>query len=206
MISKTKKPKFKRTDSNKYNFKNKWRKPRGLHNKLRLKKKGHQKVPAVGYGSPKDKRGLTKEGLRPKLIFTIKDLEKLSKKDTGVISSSLGTKKKIELLEKANELNLNISNVKDINKFIEEKKAQIESRKKSRTKKKEKQKKTKEESIKKAEEKKEQEKAKDTEKEKKEILESKPKQVETPQSIGPKVGTTSQKTGHKQSSIPGPRQ
>ena len=64
-IEKARKPKFIRKDSNtlKGKTRTKWRKPRGLHNKRRLNKKGHQKNPSVGYKSPVLVRGLQRSGL-----------------------------------------------------------------------------------------------------------------------------------------------
>ena len=62
-LAKAKKPKFVRRDANNKRFHNKWRKPRGLHNKRRLKKAGHQKNPSIGYKSPDEVRFLHKSGL-----------------------------------------------------------------------------------------------------------------------------------------------
>lgn len=53
-VIRKKKPKFIRQDTNRAKkFKIKWRKPKGMHSKLRLNKKGHQKSPSQGYRAPK---------------------------------------------------------------------------------------------------------------------------------------------------------
>ena len=44
--------------------KQRWRKPKGRHNKLRAKKRSVGKMPGVGYRSPKSIRG-TFQGLTP---------------------------------------------------------------------------------------------------------------------------------------------
>ena len=55
---KAKKPNFVRQDSHKQKeVKKKWRKPKGMQSKMRLKKKGYRKSVSIGYGSPKKVNG-----------------------------------------------------------------------------------------------------------------------------------------------------
>ena len=112
-----KKPKFKRQQGILKKLDDKWRKPKGLHSKLRLQKRGKGKKPRIGYGSKKISRGLIK-GKKPDYITNLKDLEKA--KESIIISSKVGLKKKLEMIKKAKELKLEISNIKDIDKFLEE--------------------------------------------------------------------------------------
>ena len=134
--SKKKKPTFARQDSNKYAFKSKWRKPRGLHNKRRLNKKGHQKNPSIGYSSPKEVKYLTKEGLSRIIIFNIQDLEKVNKeKEIVVLSSKVGIKKKLQLLKEIQKKGLKVENIKNIELYIKEKESEFEERKKQKQKK-----------------------------------------------------------------------
>ena len=174
-LKKSRKPNFVRTDSNKEKNKNrlKWRKPRGFHNKLRLKKKGHIKTPSVGYKSPKLVSGLHSSGLSFYLINNIKDLDMLDKeKQIPILSSKLGLRKKISILEKCLSEKIQVSNIKDIKLFLEESKARfVKKKKESQDKRLEKKKKEEKLEKKKKEEK---EKSEDKqEKIKKEILESK---------------------------------
>ena len=152
------KPKFQRTDSNKYNFKSKWRKPRGGRNKIRLGKRGHQKKPRIGYGMPKNQKHLDANGLFPILISSINEISSLNPSlHIAVISSTIGKRKKIILLEKIKSKNIMVSNIKNIDQYINDlkiKKKQLQqiTKQKEEKKKKEKEKLT-EKSEKKKEEK-----------------------------------------------------
>jgi|TARA_Y100000310_G_scaffold175569_1_gene175625 large subunit ribosomal protein L32e len=206
--SKSKKPKFLRHDSNKYSFNNKWRKPRGLHNKRRLSRKGHQKNPSTGYGSPKEVKYLNKEGLNRVNINNIQDLEKVNKeKDIAIISRKLGMKKKLIILEKILELNIQIENIKDIKKYIEEQKSLFEEKKKEKQKKLAEKAKSKKEAEKKAKEKeKKKEPEEDKQKEIKEEVMGAKQEIKEKKIVDVKKDTTSAKIGHQASSVPGTKQ
>ena len=122
-----KKPKFVRQDSNKYKFKAKWRKPRGLHSKMRLQKRGHSKVPGIGYRSPKDSRFLNKHGKVEVLVNNLKDLE-MVKDEVVIIGSKVGTRSKLRLLEECKKRNLKVVNVKD--NFVDKVMKKFEEKKK----------------------------------------------------------------------------
>lgn len=126
---KKRKPDFLRTDSNKELFTNKWRKARGIHNKIRRNFKGHGKKPRVGYGSDKKRRYLI-SGLEPVLVSAINELNKINPKEQAVIASSkLGLRKKLRLLQECNKNKITVLNVEDINKYIEEKNREFDERK-----------------------------------------------------------------------------
>lgn len=205
-IAKKKKPTFRRQDSNKYSFNNKWRKPRGLHNKRRLNKKGHQKNPSTGYGSPKESKYLNREGLNRVLITTLKDLKLVNKdKDIAVLASKVGSKKKIEILEKIIELNLKVENIKDPKLYIQTKKSELEAKKKKKKERISKKEKSKEESLKKSKEK--EEKEEDKQKEiKDEVLSSKPVEQKAANTQAIKKDPTQSKAGHQASGVPGTKQ
>jgi large subunit ribosomal protein L32e len=207
-IAKKKKPTFLRQDSNKYSFNNKWRKPRGLHNKRRLSKKGHQKNPSIGYSSPKEVKYLNKDGLNRILIATIKDLKLVNKdKDIIVLSSKLGIKKKIEILEKIIESNLKLENIKDPKLYIQTKKSEFEEKKKEKKERISKKEKAKAESLKKSKEKEEKEGAEeDKQKEIKEEVQKAPQKEIKQKQINVKQDTTQQKAGHQASGVPGTKQ
>lgn len=128
----------------------KWRFPRGLHSKIRRGFKGHVRMPDPGYSSPKAIRGLTREGCKLIIIHTIKEMAKL--KEPFFIASDVGTKNKIAILKKAQEMKLQVLNVKDTNAFIKNVEDKMKKAKEYKKLSKEKKAKSKEEAIKKAEE------------------------------------------------------
>jgi len=205
---KAKKPTFLRTDSNRKNYKNKWRKPRGLHNKRRLGFAGHQKNPSQGYRSPKLVRGLHKTGLELIKITNLKDLQTVDpSKHILEISATVGAKNKIKILEECKAKNFQVTNVKDIEKFIKETNIQLESKKKKRQKKIQEKKKSKADAVKKAEKKKEDEEGeKKQEKVKEDVMKAKPQAKEQIKEVSPKQDPTKAKSGHQQSSVPGSKQ
>ena len=96
--------------------KQKWRNPSGRHNKMREKVSGHPAKVSIGYGTKKEKD----ERIR---VEKIKDLEKIENKKE-ITLSKMGTKKKMEIVKKAQEKGNKISNlnVKKILKNKEKKK------------------------------------------------------------------------------------
>lgn len=116
---KRKKPIFIRQDApKKSKLSEKWRKPKGMHSKMRRKLKGHRKQPSMGYGSPRAVKFLTNTGLKQKLIKSINDIKGIGDKDAIVISSRLGLRKKVEILKKVKELKLKVMNIGDIDGFL----------------------------------------------------------------------------------------
>ncbi|MCG2909457.1 50S ribosomal protein L32e [Sulfolobus sp. SCGC AB-777_L09] len=90
-----------------------WRKPKGIDNPMRLELKGSPLKVKVGYGSLNDIKGLHPSGLKPVIVRNKKELEKLSNLKNEVIvilSSTLGLKKRLELLRRAQELGLKVAN------------------------------------------------------------------------------------------------
>lgn len=106
--------------------KQKWRKPKGRHNKLRAKKRDVGSLPGVGYRAPREIRCRI-SGLMPVLIRNEKDIARLKEGEIAVLAS-LGLKKKIQIAKKASELNLKILNL-DAGKFLAEFQRKIDERK-----------------------------------------------------------------------------
>ena len=107
----------------------KWRRPKGIHAKLRLSRCGHGLTPRVGYGTGKCKKGLV-NGLKLVWINGLNDLGKIDiNKEIGIVSSRVGTKKKVEIVEKAKKTNVKIINIRDFDAYI---KSVEEKRKKSK--------------------------------------------------------------------------
>lgn len=172
-LIKNKKPNFIRQDS--YRCKRlgrSWRAPKGYHSKLRLKIRGKGYMPSIGWSSPRSVRGLSPEGYEQVVVHNLEELKTV--KGGFILGSSVGAKKRIEILRKAKELKLKVLNIKDIDSYIrsyEDKK----KLKKELEKQKEEKKVKKKELPKKAEEKKEEtpeEKEKREREEKRKVLES----------------------------------
>ena len=128
--SKERKPDFIRQDTHKRRKLDlRWKKPKGLHSKMRHKFKGHRKMPSPGYKSPAKVRGLHSSGLKMISVFSIEDIVKIKKESEGaVISKTIGMRKRLGILKKAKELdslvlNLNVdSYIKKIEDIITSKK------------------------------------------------------------------------------------
>ncbi len=89
--------------------KQKWKRPTGRHNKMRLKRKGYQPVISVGYKSEKKSHGLI-NGKRPVLVHNLNELKKIRKDEIAVIAS-VGRKRKIELAKYAKDNNVSLYNL-----------------------------------------------------------------------------------------------
>lgn len=103
-ISKRKKPKFLRTDSHKMiklgkttNKRKKWRRPIGMHNKIRLNIRGKPKKVKVGWGADKRIKNYV-DGTYTIKIENINELD-LVKKGQGIIIAKVGKKKRLEIVE-----------------------------------------------------------------------------------------------------------
>ncbi|WP_338601079.1 50S ribosomal protein L32e [Sulfolobus tengchongensis] len=113
---KSKKPEFMRYDWDKFyrlERQEKWRRPYGRDNKTRLKIRGFPPIVSVGYRLPKEIRELHPTGLKQVLVHNVNELIKLQNQKDNVIviiASSVGFKKRIEILNKAKELGLKVSN------------------------------------------------------------------------------------------------
>jgi large subunit ribosomal protein L32e len=87
-----------------------WRKPRGIHNKIRRRFKGHVKGPSPGFGSPKTIRGLHPSGFFPVNISTPKEVSKIKEHEAILISHTVGAKKRQEIIDAADKLNIKVIN------------------------------------------------------------------------------------------------
>jgi len=89
-----------------------WRRPDGITSKMRINKKYRPSKVRVGFRGPKDVRGFHSSGFKEVMVYNVNDLEKI-KKDTQAarIGSSVGTKKRIEIEKKAEELKIRVLNI-----------------------------------------------------------------------------------------------
>ena len=134
-VMKKKKPHFVRQQSQYVkSLEKKWRAPKGMHSKLRKKKRGKLKQPSMGYSSPAKVRYLHPSGLMPSLINNPKELIGLGRNYGVIVSYTVGKKKKVEILKKSKELDLQVLNVKNTGKYITNIEEKITRRKQERLK------------------------------------------------------------------------
>ncbi len=131
-----KKPTFLRQHhGEKVRLKDKWRRPKGLQSKLRLRKRGHGLPISVGYKSEKKIRGKV-NGFEPVIVCKPSDLTGIDKKtQVVVIKSTVGFRKRLEIIKTAQDASLTIINYRDPKAFVEAKQKVIADKKALRTKK-----------------------------------------------------------------------
>ena len=109
---KRKKPDFRNHDSHKKKrISTSWRKPRGLHNKLRQHIASKGKLVKAGYGSPRAVKAFHPCGLPEVLINCSEDL-KNAEGCAVRISRRIGRKKRAMIEETAEKLDLKVLNPK----------------------------------------------------------------------------------------------
>ena len=114
---KAKKPTFKTQDSwKRKRIPKSWRRPKGLHSKMRLKFKGNPKLPSQGYRSPAEVRGMHGSGLKTVFVTSLKQMDSVNAEGI-ILASALGAKKKREIIKKAAEKKLKIVNL-DVAKYL----------------------------------------------------------------------------------------
>jgi len=108
--------KFKRHQTDrKIAVKESWRRPKGIDSRVRRKFKGSGCImPNIGYGSNKKTRHLLPNGFYKFLVHNVRDLELLlmhNRMYAAEIAHNVSTLKRKEIVERAAELNVNITNV-----------------------------------------------------------------------------------------------
>jgi large subunit ribosomal protein L32e len=89
----------------------KWRASRGIHSKRRMHKREAGRIPRPGYGSPRDVRGLHPSGFQEVMVHNMMDLEKINpQKQVCRFSATVGTKKRLEIMKKADEMKIKVLN------------------------------------------------------------------------------------------------
>ncbi|MCW7078336.1 MAG: hypothetical protein OCU22_04305 [Canidatus Methanoxibalbensis ujae] len=99
-----------------------WRRPRGIHNKLRKEKKGKGRLVKVGYRIKREWRGLHPSGHREVLVHNLNELLKVKEEveedikegeESGVvirIASTVGAKKREIIVAEAEKMGLRVLN------------------------------------------------------------------------------------------------
>jgi large subunit ribosomal protein L32e len=88
-----------------------WRKPRGLHSKMRRGYKYRPNLVSTGYRGPKGVRGFHPSGFQEVMVFRVEDLEDMDpKKEAARIGHSVGTRKREEIEKVADEKGIRVLN------------------------------------------------------------------------------------------------
>ena len=91
--------------------KKRWRRPRGVDNKKRIKKAFAGAIPKIGYRNPVAVRGVHPRGKREMVVNNVSELDVSKQKDLLVrIAGQVGTKKRNQIIEKAKSLGLSVLN------------------------------------------------------------------------------------------------
>jgi len=164
------KPKFIRQDAHKKKrVGTKWRRPKGIQSKMRLKLKGYRRSISTGYKAPVAVRGLHKSGLLPIRIDTLTKLDTIDKEKQGIIiAKQVGLRKKVLIIKQAQTMGIRILNIKNIEDILKKTKELQEKKKDLKQEKKDK--KNKKKDVKEKKKKTEEEKEEETKKEKEKIL------------------------------------
>jgi large subunit ribosomal protein L32e len=88
----------------------KWRKPKGRDSKMREGRRSYPAVVRLGYKTDKKESGKI-NGKHPVVVRNVGDLSGLGKKN-AVIIGRIGAKKRIDVINKAMEMKLELVNVK----------------------------------------------------------------------------------------------
>lgn len=106
------KPKFRRPESWRYKRLNTgWRRPKGIDSAIRKREKSQPAIPRIGYRSAAKLRGIHPSGLQEVLVHNLGELEGLRPKVHAVrIGHRVGDRKRLAILEKADDLGLHVLN------------------------------------------------------------------------------------------------
>lgn len=111
-VRKEKEPEFLRQEWFRYKrLEECWRRPKGLHSKMR---KGLKYRPArvkIGYRGPKLARNLHPSGFEEVLVYRVEDLNNINPEKQAVrIGGTVGVRKRIEIVKRADELGIRVLN------------------------------------------------------------------------------------------------
>ncbi len=133
------KKKFLRKDWRKYSklglrrkSKQKYKRAKGMDNKMRLNMKGNLRNISIGFRTKKEGRNLI-DGLTIRNIFNLKDLKDIKKNELGLVRH-IGKKKRIEIAEYALINKIKLENL-DPKKYLEKIKIEAENKKEEKLKK-----------------------------------------------------------------------
>ncbi|MCL2142703.1 MAG: 50S ribosomal protein L32e [Methanomassiliicoccaceae archaeon] len=107
-----KRPAFKRQEWFRYSkLGEKWRRPKGIHSKMKRKLDRRPPVVVIGYRGPAAARGLHPSGFEEVIVANVNDLESVDPKKQAVrIGGTVGTRKRIIIEDRADELGIRVLN------------------------------------------------------------------------------------------------
>ena len=109
-----------------------WRKPKGMHSKMRHGVWGRPVSVKTGYRGPLEVRGLHKSGLISILVNNMTELAAIDPKIQGVVLGNVGGKKKTELLNACKQKSITVFNVKNIDEEIKNLTGKFSARKEAK--------------------------------------------------------------------------
>lgn len=109
---KGKTPKFRRQEWFRYQkLGTKWRRPKGLHSKMRKGVKYRPPCASIGFRKPAKVRGLHSSGFEEIMVYNPSHLEDLDpERQAARVGGTVGYKKRLEIEKRANELGIHILN------------------------------------------------------------------------------------------------
>merc|ERR1719162_104657 len=90
-----------------------WRKPRGIDGRVRRRFKGSTLMPSIGYGSNKKSKHRLRNGFYKFRVQNLADVEMLlmhNEKYAVEIAHNIGARKRKEIVERADQLKLQVTN------------------------------------------------------------------------------------------------
>ncbi|KAI9491855.1 50S ribosomal protein L32 [Zychaea mexicana] len=113
-IVKKRTAKFKRHQSDRFaRVGESWRKPKGIDGPVRRRFKGQIPMPKIGYGSAKKTRHMLPNGFLKFTVSNVKELELLlmhNRTYAAEVAHNVSSKKRVEILERAAQLNVKVVN------------------------------------------------------------------------------------------------
>lgn len=88
-----------------------WRAAVGRHSKIRKNRFGYTKSPRIGFKSPRSESGKI-NGKVPILVTNMAQLNAANKDNIIIIARTIGARKRIEMIKKADEMKIEILNSK----------------------------------------------------------------------------------------------
>lgn len=105
-------PAFKRQEWFRYaKLGEEWRRPKGIHSKMRRGLKRRPPMVEVGYRGPAEARGLHPSGFEEVMVYNVDGLDGIDPKTQAVrIGGTVGTRKRIAIEDRADELGIRVLN------------------------------------------------------------------------------------------------